>query len=338
MLTALQQTPKAFLSGGGSPGRLLAANGFNLRVLRPYKKGRREHGFNAILRKDEWLALDDAVVKVGRVQLNGIEDLRMYGLTRNLGSLGVLYDQYEQQSDISGAEQSMTGRPKGDTDLIDHDLVSVPIPITFKDWEINLRLLEASRRGNTPIDTAMAELATRVVSEMLEDTLFNGSSVNPGGNALYGYTNHPNRITGSLTGDGWDAANGDIIGDVIAMIAAAEAQNFRGPWVIYVPVAYMAELRADYSANKGDRTFLERILAIEEIQAVKSSASLTGDEVVMVQMTRDVVDLSIASDITTVQWSTAGGFIENYRVMAAMAPRIKSPYGASAKTGVVHFT
>lgn len=292
---------------------------------------------NDLLRKDEWIRLDEAVVRVARTLITAIADLRAAGLVRNLGSLGVLIDQYERVTEVEPAEQNMTGVAPGERDLPEYTLVGVPIPITFKDFQVNIRTLEASRTMGAAMDTVTAELCTRQVAESLDDMVFNGSNVQVDGTLVRGYTTHPDRITGSLTGNGWDdAATRDIIADSIAMVAAAEAQNYRGPFTMYVPVAYMSELRADYSTAKGDRTFLERILAIDAINAVKSSPDLTGDEVLLVQLTSDTVDLSVGQDIVTVEWDEMGGLVSNFKIMAAMAPRVKST--AVSATGVVHFT
>jgi len=324
MTDAIQVAPTGLV---GPAAIRLAANGWDPRVLRTLD----------LLRKDEWKAIDDAVVEVARRQLGAVDDLRSAGLTRDLGGLGVLLDEYEKVSDVEAAEQSMSGVTSGSRDLATFELGSVPVPITFRDFQINLRHLEASRRGRSQIDVTNADLCARRVNEKLEDMLFNGSTIAISGNTLAGYTTVSSRITGSLTGSGWDdSGSRDIIADTIAMISAAEAQNFFGPFMVYVPVAYNAELRADHKANS-DKTYLDRILEIDAIQGVRGTASLTGDAVVMVQLTRDVVDLSVGQDLTTVQWDTNGGFSVNFKVMAAIAPRVKSPHGSN-KTGIVHYT
>lgn len=309
---------------GSSPARILMQNNWDVAALRT----------NDLLREDEWKAMDDVVVQVARTRLGAIDDLRSAGLTRALGGLGVLIDQYEQVSDIDAAEQSMMGVTEGQRDQAEFTLKQVPVPITFRDFQFHLRQLEASRRGNSAIDMTNAELAARVVAEKLEATLFLGSTVKIDGATLYGYTNHPNRITGSLSGTGW-AGTGDAVADVIAMIAAAEAQNYFGPFMLYVPVAYNAHLRTDVSASYG-KTKRERLLEIDSLSGIRGTSNLTGNSAVLVQMTRDVVDLAVAQDITTVQWEDKGGFVSNFKVMAAIAPRVKDT--AAGATGVVHYT
>lgn len=328
---AKQTGIKDLVGGGGSTAAKLLNNGFDLSVLRT----------NDLLRKDEWKALDTAVVRVARERLVAIQDLRNAGLTRNLGGLGVLIDEYEKLSDIEPAEQSMTGVAPSERDLAEYSLTGVPVPITFKDFEVNARLLAASRNRGSSIDTVNAEMAGRKVAEKLEDTLFNGSSVVIGGNTLYGYTNHPDRTTGSLTGDWSDTATvagTDILDDVLEMIEAEEALNFFGGWTLYVPTDYNARLRNEFKTNS-DKTIRDRLMEIDTLDAIRVSTSLTGGasgEVVLVQMTSDVVDLSIGQDVTTVQWSYMGGLVESFKVMAAIAPRIKS--NADGTTGIAHYS
>ena len=88
----------------GSPGKILAANGWDIRALRPYIRDNKPLRANDLLRKDEWKALDDALVEVARRQVGAVEDLIAAGVTRNLGSLGVMIDEYEALSSINDAE------------------------------------------------------------------------------------------------------------------------------------------------------------------------------------------------------------------------------------------
>lgn len=312
------------LAGIGSAGKRFAASGFNVKVLRTLD----------LLRKDEWIRVDEAVVRVARSQLGAITDLRNAGLVRNLGSIGVMLDQFEKVTEVDEAEQNMTGIAPGQRDLPEYTLATVPIPVTFRDFQVNIRVLEASRTRGAAMDTVTAEMCTRRVTEKLDDMVFNGSTIQVDGATILGYTTHGDRQTGSL-GTAWTTATTSIIADVVSMISSLEAINYRGPYILYVPVDYKSELRNDYSTAKGDRTFEERILAIEEIQAVNSTVSLTA-EVVLVQMTSDVVDLSVGQDITTVEWDEMGGLVSNFKIMAALAPRVKS--SAIGENGVAHFS
>lgn len=315
----------AQLSKIGHAGKRFAASGWNTKVLRTLD----------LLRKDEWKRLDETVVRVARSVLGAVADLRSAGLVRDLGSIGVMIDEFEKVSEIDEAEQNMTGIAPGQRDLPEYTLTGVPVPITFRDFQVNFRTLDASRTRGAAMDTVAAEMSTRRVAEKLDDMVFNGATIQVDGSTILGYTTHPDRDTGTLTATWTNAGTRDIITDVLAMITALEAKNYRGPYILYVPVPYKSVLREDYTTLKGDRTYEERILAVEEIQKIASTVSLT-DEVVLVQMTSDVVDLSVGQDITTVEWDDMGGLVSNFKIMAAMVPRVKS--SAINENGVAHFS
>ena len=126
-----------------------------------------------------------------------------------------------------------------------------------------------------------------------------------------------------------------MVADVIAMIGDAEAANYFGPFVLYVNTATMTFFREDFKTNS-DKTVLERMLEIDVLSAVRASGRMTAPEVLLVQLTSDVVDLPVGQDITTVEWDTKGGLQMHFKVMAAMAPRMKSD--ANGNTGIVHYT
>lgn len=320
---AIQQS----LGGFMSTAHRLSNSGLNVNSLRT----------NALLRKDEWKRLDDAVVNIARGRLVGIQDLQSAGLTRDLGGLGVLIAEYEKVGDMEPAEQSLAGVTEGEEDIPDYTLAGVPVPITHKDFRVNIRHLEASRTRGQSIDVTAAEIAARRVAEKLEDTLFNGSDIRIGSSTLPGYTTFTDRITGALTA-AWSAGattGQQIVDDVNAMITALEAKYFTGPFVLYVPTGYLSKLREDYITNY-PKTIMQRLLEIDNLQAVRSTIKLTGNNVVMVQLTSDVVDLPVAQDITTVEWDQKGGLQTHFKVMAAMAPRLKSD--ANGATGIAHYS
>ena len=61
---------------------------------------------------------------------------------------------------------------------------------------------------------------------------------------------------------------------------------------------------------------------------------LTDDNVIMVQMTSDVVRLVVGLSITTVEWDSDGGLTKNFKVMAIMVPQIRNDQDGNS--GVVH--
>jgi uncharacterized linocin/CFP29 family protein len=342
---ALIQHAADFLRSGGSPARFLATNGLNaIGALRT----------NDVLRKEEWQQLDETLVGVARQRLIGISDLVSRGLSFNLGGLGVVLSQYEQLGDMTAANVDFSGVTEGEKDSVTFTLVSVPVPIFHKDFSINIRRLEASRGPNSigaPIDRTQIETAAQKVTEQMEEVLFNGmnSTVGalgtaPGGsvqtgagnvtsNNLYGYTTHPSINT--QAGSSWGTATNPQT-DVINVIGVLEgARYFGGQYVLYAPTAQYNKLRNFLTDGSGDQIF-DRLRRIQGIEDVRPGDRLTSGTGVMVTMRRDVVDLAIGQDLTVVEWETKGGLMLHFKVMAALAPRVKSD--AAAGSGICTVT
>lgn len=293
---------------------------------------------NALLQKDEWITLDSAVRQVATTRLNGIMDLRNAGLVYNAGDLGSTLAEWEAVSDMTEASANMSGVATSENDTPAFSTDGAPIPIIRKDFMINIRRLTASRRSGASIDTVAAQTAARLVAEKSETMLFNGLSIKAGTYTVYGYTNHPQRNTYTMSYDwalsGTTGAN--VLEDVRGMVDAAKTDRHYGPYVLYIPQGYESKMTEDYSSSKGDNTIRQRIESMDDISAVRVSDTLSADNVVLVQMTSDVVDLAIAQDVTTVQWERGDGMQTNGAVMAAWVPRIKPDY--NDRLGVVHGT
>lgn len=292
------------------------------------------------LRYDEFKDIDRTVYEVATDRLVGVADLQAKGLVHNLGGLGSVISQYEKSSDMTEAVINMAGVTAGEKDTPNFETVNVPVPIVHKDFTINIRRLLASRNSlyADSIDTTAAAFAARVVAEKSEDMLFGGSTIKVEDGTIYGYTTAPNRNT-VLIGTSWasltPANNDDIIEDVQSALDLARADKHFGPYTLYVPGNYEGKLDEDYEPGSGDiRTVRERLLQLSGLNEIKVADRLTDDNVVLVQMTRNVVDLAVAQGITTVQWNQQGGMLENFKVMACWAPRVKDDY--DGRSGIVH--
>lgn len=319
-------TMQQFLASMATQQARLLASGLSVNALRT----------NALLREDEWKEIDQAVVDTARENLVGIADLRDFNLVRPLGGLGVLISQYERQGDMSAANVDMGGDTPGEEDLPDFDSVGVPIPIVHKDFRLNIRHLEASRRTGEGLDTTTTVVATRKVTEKLEEILFKGAGITVDGKALYGYTNHPDRNTGNAAGDFGTISN--IYTTVLNMVQAAQNDNYFGPYVLYVSLTQYQEGLAVYTDGTGETAWARVLKNIPNLRAVRPVHSnyLAAGNLVLVTMQRDVVDLAVGQDIVPVEWSTMGGMVAHFKVFAAMAPRIKSD--KASKSGIVHYT
>lgn len=325
MTNATISTPDQLFGAGGNIIQKLKANNWDIdKALRT----------NATLPKDAWIAIDKTILEVAQQRLNGIADLRSRGLVRRLNGLGVMYDYWQTMSEGGEAEQSMSGITPGAENQLDFSEQTIPLPITHVDFRIPVRKLMAMQRYGVPLDTTMVAQATRKVIEKLEYTLFYGSEVVVGGNHLYGYMNYPNsNAVTTLAGD-WDGTPGNIEPDVITLIEAAESDHHYGPYILYVHSHEWNALRQRDS--NADRTYLDIVKSMAGIADVKTSDQLAAHDIILVEMTRETIDLDVAVDIKAVEWETYGGMQSNFKIMAVIAPRVKSDYDGNC--GIVYDT
>jgi len=290
-----------------------------------------------VLRKDEWIQFDEALVQIARQRLVGVGDLLNAGLRFDIANaLGTTRLEWERISDMEPAELSMSGVKEGEVDRVTFDLQSIPLPIIHKDFNLNIRALEASRKLGQPLDTTQVTLSTRLVTEKIEDILFNGATIASTNGTIFGYLNAPDRNTGALT-KAWNtpATGAEILTDVIAMTDDLRAANMFGPYGIYVPLNYWGTLQDDHKANS-DRSILERILALVDISFVRPSSNISGNNVIMVQLSPDVVQEVVGMEPTVLEWEGHGGMVSHFKVMAIMIPRVRSDL--ALQSGIAHYS
>lgn len=300
---------------------------------------------NATLRKDEWERVDARVNGVLRERLTIVDDLRAKGLVQTV-SIGTILRVTERVGDFTEAEVSFDGDTAPTKDRPNFLRDVIPVPVLSKDFQIGWRQLEASRTRGEALDLTSAGLATRKVRDRLQNVITNGYGSGPGtnpangtqGQSIPGLTTAANKLSVTLDTQ-WTASGADIIGDVVRMLETAYASNLFGPFNLYVPKNYWATLQEDYSTQKGDQTFLQRIEAFEDIDVVRPLDSLADHNVVLVQMTEDVIDLTEAQIITTVQWEK-NPFVTFFRVLTVAGPQIKSIETDAGTTinGIVHLS
>jgi hypothetical protein len=302
---------------------------------------------NATLRRDEWKQLDDALLVVNRERLGGIQDLVSKGLVYNLGNaMGTTVLEWHDVSDAMTADVTMDGvtRSKGDRPKFQYNYI--PIPIIHVDYEINARALAASRNLGNPLDVADAEFAARRVAEKLEDMLFTnttysfGATDSRGRNSIYSYINHPDRTQVAFTdipGGHWNdsgTTGRDIVDGVIALKQYSINALHYGPWILYIPTAYETELDKNIDSTTPNITIRARLKMIDGIIDVKVNDRLPADNMVLVQMTSDVVRLVRGMALQNVEWATEGGMVTKYKVMTIQVPQLRSDQ--NGRTGIIH--
>ena len=337
----------------GEPLDLLLASNGDPGVLRPfieedgksYVTLQQEDGTykairintHATLRKDDWKILDDAIVKAAVERLRLVSDLRGAGLTFTIPQgMGKTVLETETQTDINDAITSMDGLRESPDDRPEFELTNIPLPITHKDFMFSARQILCSRNGGSPLDTTTAELAGRKVAEKVERlTLGRDTGTTFGGGTVAGLLNFTSTITYTLTTPvgGGATMGAQLLADVIAMRTASVAAFHYGPWMMYVAPNWDTYLDVDFKAAS-DKTVRERVNAINGIVDIRTLDFMQNYDIVLVQMTSDIIRMVIGMDITTLQWDTKGGMQKNFKVMAIMVPQLRADINGN--TGIVY--
>ena len=337
---------------GPVAGRLIQ-NGFDPHCMRPYldAQGRScitvmNNGkptkmvvanADAVLRKDDWLTIDRAIVKVAKPRLKAFGDLRGAGLSYTIpNGMSKTVLETEVISDITPAQISMDGITEGDNDRPAFDLLNLPLPIIHKDFNYTARQVMASRNGGSPLDTSSAELAARRVAETVEQmTIGTLQNYSFGGGTIYGYTNFPNRITTSIT-QPTTTNQQTTVNELLAMKRAAFAASQFGPFNVYCGLDWDPYMDGDYSDQYGGKTLRQRIGDINGFTEPMTLDYLPGYDLILVQQTSDTARAVVGMDITTLQWETKGGMQLNFKVMAILVPQLRADY--NGQCGIVHGT
>jgi len=82
------------------------------------------------------------------------------------------------------------------------------------------------------------------------------------------------------------------------------------------------------------KTIRARLLELDGLKGIKVIDSLPADNVVLVQMTPDVVRLVQGMPLTNVEWKTEGGMVTKFKVMRIAVPQIRSDQ--NGRTGIIH--
>lgn len=303
-------------TGMGEVAMKLLQSGFNVNSLRN----------NTVLRNRDWIEVDRALVEIARQRLVGIADLQAAGLTYPIANaLGITRVEWEDVSDFGDAQMNMSGVEEDTNERVKFSLQALPLPIIHKGFNINIRALMASRNSGQPLDTTQVTLAGKIVAEKVESILFAGGGTFGSGQTIYGFSTFTPAYTSALT---YNWALGTTTGehrvlDLITIITALQASpNFSyGPYMVYMPHAWYMLLSEDYKAN-GDRTMLERLMLVTGVKGIRPSHNLT-DHMVVVQYTRDVIDLVEGLQPTIVSWDSHGGMVAHFKIMTIMVPRFK---------------
>ena len=307
----------------------LAMAGGNIAELRPL----------GLVPENVWREYDQAVQFVARERFSLIADLHEHGLVYDISANPLARSEIRTTlvSDMSPAQLSMDADISDMQDLPNFSYSSIPVPIAHKGFKVSIRDIKESENSRAPIDTTAAQVATRKVVELLEKTAISGS-YNAGASragSLYGLTTFPQRNTYALSAAWSSATPTQILSDVRSMIQVAMNDFMYGPYMLYVPTSYWDVLNSDYDTTTATgRTIKKRITEMDEIIDVKTNYYLTGNNVVLVQFTSDVIDVVNGIQPTMIQWNENGGMSSLYKIISIMPVRLK--HDANGNCGIVH--
>jgi len=292
------------------------------------------------LRKDEWVFFDDTLIEEVSLRLRAVADLVERGLTRTIpNGMAKTMLEYEKTGDMFPAQLSMDGVTRTENDRLEFELHGLPLPIAHKDFWIHLRTLLASRERGEGLDVTQVRTCGRLIAELIESVLIQGTAKKYGGQSIYGYMTHPDRNTLSFgTNGAWSAAaktGENILTDVQSLIAAAHADRKYGPYALYYPTDASVKMLGDFKANS-DKSIRSRVAEVDDIVVARSLDQLPTANVLLVQLTSDVVQLVEGEPLQTVQWDVEGGMVVNFKCLTIQVPLIRSD--VSERSGIVHMS
>ena len=295
------------------------------------------------------VVIDKAVVEVGQQRLTLVADIMSAGLTYTLGDpLSVAQLEWYQASKVGAALRTMRPDSRTESKLPIMLPTRLPIYLTIDGFQIDIRTLKTSQRAGTPLDVSNIKARVRAVNEAIEDAAINGATtldglaLNDAGYTAPGILNATGANTQSLTAAAWTTTpvGSTVFNEVMSMIGKLQGDKKFGPYRLYVGTQIGNALDTDYNSGTSNPiTIRQRLLQIDQLQAVRVADLLPagdgampsiGNKVALVQMTSDVLDVVVGQPPTVIPWTSLDGFSINNLVMAIIIPRVRSDYDGNS--------
>lgn len=228
------------------------------------------------LRKEEWVLLDQVVLRAARYELCAYADLAAANTFGGFNGMGKMVLEHETMSDTGEAIQDMHGITPGRNDAPKFQLQGLPLPITHMDFQIPSRLLAVSQNTGTPIDVNLGEAGGRRVAEMIEavtigtrtGVIYGGASTQAGGygrtSQVYGYLNFPDRLTKTNLTVPTGANPEQTVNDVLNMRTSLYNRKYKGPYYIYHSNDWDPFMDNDYARAVVGATSIATVLTLRQ--------------------------------------------------------------------------
>lgn len=296
-----------------------------------------------ILRKDDWIKFDRAVIMQARPRLRAWQDLAAAN-TFTLDGMSSKMLEHETVNDPGEARVDMDGMSEGRRDIPLFQLEGMPLPITSSNFWFSERDIRVSRKNGNSLSTLSAGFSGRRVAETIEKTTLGvtdgityGTAANySNAPKVSGYTTYEDRITTTVTTP-TGSNSGTTVSEILAMRSALYDVNMYGPYIIYNGTDWDRYLDDDhfrYVTEGGAApitTLRKRLIEIEDISSIRRAdyltPTLTGGtfDLLMVALGNpEVARAVVGMPLRTIQWPSRGGMRVNFKVMTIMAPQIRS--------------
>lgn len=293
---------------------------------------------NGTVRHEDFLVIRDMVIEVRRRALHAISDLREAGLSFTV-AIGEQLVGFESVNEFQAARQDMNPASFDNNDTTFTETF-VPNPITHSTFQVPWR----QEGFNYKRSLGLAE-SLRQVSERLEETTTNGNAnvvvnFNNTNHGIFGYTNDPNRGTGTISDWTVEANRDKIINELIEQISDmwdTQGGVDNDSVMVYVANDIWNILQKDYITGQVSESIAARMMKVAQVKDVKPLEKLASTQVVLVEMERRTVELAVASDIiVTPHTKTNVMMPQVMTTYAAMVHKIKSD--SKGNTGIRHLT
>jgi len=291
------------------------------------------------VRHEDQLEIQQTLTELRRRKLAGMDTLISAGLSFRADITKMLIG-FESIGEHKDAEQSMNPT-EFDADQTVITKTFIPCPITHKSFSVPWRQTGFEYKTSLGLNESAYQVLKR-----LETTLFNGNTgiVVPyagSGKPLYGFTNHPQAGTGSIS-DWSDSAN-------VAVIHVELIEQIGDMWVeqggvgsksvvVFVGKAVWTNLQNDYKANT-HKTVQQRMMDVDAVKAIVPIEVIGDTDVVLVEMEARTVQVGIQSDLIAVPHTkTIPMAPSEFTTYAAMVPFIKADTKGNTGVRVLTYT
>lgn len=301
----------------------------------------------ATLTKEQWKAMDSRLITVARPLLRVWGDIVGEGLTHNVpDGMGTIFLQQQTMTDGGTAIISMDPAVEAERDRPTFDTRSFPLPVIHGDVSFSMRQLVVSRRPGlggiaVPLDTTMLEQVTRRITEKVELMTIGASNqtFNYGGaTPIQGLTTKTERLTSTLTLPTDPSWTPELFNEeILDMIQDLQDLQFNGPYGVYYSPSWGKYLNGPFSSAYNGGSLLNYLRGIDEVKWFKKiHYGLSGYQVIVFQLSSDVIRAVTGLRLQTIQWYTKGGLGWHAKVICMMVPQLQT--NADNETGINHGT